>query len=72
MIFPFDNPSQFAVEGHIYDVRGTRVGSLVPGSDENTLLWDGQSDGHGVPGGIYFYRIQIGDQEKTGSVVVVR
>jgi gliding motility-associated-like protein len=72
VVFEVENPAHLSVEGHIYDVRGTRVGSLSPFIKDNTFMWDGLRDGQWVPGGIYFYRIEIGGQTKDGSLVVVR
>jgi len=37
------------------------------------LTWDGKDDsGMPVTGGAYLYKVQIGDQNFTGSVVVAR
>jgi gliding motility-associated-like protein len=72
VIFQLDNRDTLPVEGKVYDIHGTWVGSLSPGPAENTLAWDGRRGGKAVPGGVYFYRIKIGSQTKTGTVVVTR
>src|SRR3989338_1190632 len=58
-VFHFTNPELLPVGGSVYDIPGSKVASLLPGNDPDTLLtWDGRdSGGRVVPGGIYFFKI---------------
>jgi len=73
-VFHFTNPEVLPVSGTIYDITGSEVASLAPGSDPETLLtWDGKdSGGRVVPGGIYLFKIDFQGENITGTVVVAR
>ena len=60
----------------IYDMRGARIRSLYNGHMDagvRILTWDGR-DGNGrhTASGMYFLRMQAGNEISTGKVVVVR
>lgn len=60
----------------IYDVRGSRVATLVEGftrAGEHSVRWDGlDSHGDRVRGGIYFYRMETAGARATGKLTVLR
>ncbi|MBI4061787.1 MAG: hypothetical protein HY403_10180, partial [Elusimicrobia bacterium] len=59
VVFTFDNPRDAHVRGRILDLRGRVVVSdLLPGPVQNSLLWDGTSNGRSVPGGVYIYQLE--------------
>jgi len=72
----FDNPSDNAVTGTIYDIRGAKVRDLAVNSQSptaNSLVWDGHdSRGAVVRSGVYLYKISAGKDTQTGTVVVAR
>jgi len=72
--FHFDNPELLPVSGTVFDLSGSRVAELSPGTDPSTLLlWDGKdSTGQKVAGGIYIYEIDYQGKHATGTVVVAR
>ena len=77
VFFFFENPTDAPVKGTIYDMKSARI-SDVKKSDifagNNTVLtWDGKDDdGSVVTGGVYIYKIEIGDKVFTGTVAVAR
>jgi hypothetical protein len=72
MVFVFDNPSGASARGTIYDLKGARVASMVPGPVENSLVWDPRAEGRDVPGGVYVYQIESGGEVYNGTAVVIR
>jgi len=74
VIFQFDNPELLPISGKIYDLAGSFVVNLQPGtSPDSMLVWDGKdSGGTVVPGGIYLYQIELGGTPTTGTIVVAR
>jgi hypothetical protein len=59
----------------IFDAQGRRVrtyeGGFSPGLNE--VAWDGTDErGHGVMAGVYFYRLQVGEEQFTRSLVYLR
>jgi len=76
VFFFFDNPTDSAVTGAIYDIRGAKVRDLqVDGLSPTTtsIVWDGRDmNGAVVPSGVYLYKLSAGDQQATGTVVVAR
>jgi len=65
-----------AVRLDIFDVNGRRVRALVrglQGPGTHAALWDGRNDsGHKVQSGVYFYRLQAGDQTLTRKMMLVK
>ena len=59
----------------IYDIAGREVQELVSASKEAgiyTSTWNGvDQDGHGVPGGMYFARLQAGESSSVVKMVVL-
>jgi len=60
----------------IYDLAGRLVRTL-PITDHRSpiteLTWDGRDDdGKPLPGGVYFYRLQVGNQSATKKLILLR
>ena len=58
---------------HVFNIKGETITTLVrerAGQGEYTVTWDG-TDAHGnvVPGGIYFYRLQVQTQNGVSESV---
>ncbi|HOW28908.1 MAG TPA: fibronectin type III domain-containing protein [Elusimicrobiota bacterium] len=70
VIFQFQNDPMLPLKGEIFDTTGAKVGDLVDGPQQDTLVWDGKRDGKSVPSGIYIYQIEVGGETVTGTVVV--
>ncbi len=72
----YDIPDPEVVRLTIYDLLGRQVRRLVeetPGRGRHVVLWDGRSDaGNEVASGLYFVRLEVGDQVRTRSLVYVR
>lgn len=77
VFFYFENPSDAPISGTIYDSRSVRVTDakkidLFLGATP-ALSWDGTDDnGATVRGGLYYYRIEIGDKTFTGAISVAK
>ena len=60
----------------IHDARGRQLRTLVSGvqpAGYRQATWDGRDDaGRGVPGGIYFYRIEAGDYMAAKKLVLLK
>lgn len=67
---------EFFVKLEIYDICGKKVKTLLskkqtPGF--KSLVWDGKDeDKNLLPSGVYFYRLKVGDQEKTKKMVLLK
>jgi hypothetical protein len=65
-----------AVDIAVYDLSGRLVRQLASGEREagaHSVEWDLRDDsGDGVPAGIYFYRVVVGDSRETRKLMVVR
>lgn len=74
VIFQFDNPAVLPIKGEVFDATGGRVGTLSPlaTSPDTTLVWDGKRNGRSLPGGVYLYKVQVGDESASGTVVLAR
>jgi hypothetical protein len=63
---------------NIYDIRGQLVRTLVKGSVGKPglvrkIVWDGMDNlGRSVGAGVYFYRLNVGDKIRKGSMVFVK
>ena len=73
----FDLPEQAPVPLRVFDVAGRLVRELIPRTaypaGRHGLSWDGHnSDGRPVPSGIYFYRLEAGEQRATRKIVRLR
>jgi len=72
----FEVPGPGFVTLSIYDVQGRLVRRLVDEPMEaNTYIidWNGMDDaGARVAGGVYFLRLETGDESVTGKAVIVR
>lgn len=64
------------VKLEIYDIRGKKVKTLL--SEKQTpgfksFIWNGKDDDENpLPSGVYFYRLKVGDQEKTKKMVLLK
>jgi immune inhibitor A len=60
----------------IYDISGRKVATLVDGPVEagvTEVKWGGRDDrGRPVASGVYFYRLEAGDDESTSKMVLTR
>ena len=60
----------------IYNALGQELRVLVKGykmPGKYSVIWNGQDEsGHFVPNGIYFYKLQIGNQQKTRKLILIR
>ena len=72
----YDLPVDTFVNLNVYTTNGRMVTSLVreqmpPGTHE--AVWDGLDRfGRQVATGVYFYRLQAGEETATGRMVLVR
>ncbi len=72
----FSLPKAKDVSLTIYNVSGQLVKTLLDNPMEtgmNSITWDTKdSDGKLVPGGIYFYKLKVGKEEKTNKVILLK
>ncbi|HBL16902.1 MAG: hypothetical protein A2X36_08150 [Elusimicrobia bacterium GWA2_69_24] len=69
----FENPGRDTVSGDVFDVTGSRVGSLKLGPSGDSLSWDGKDgSGQGARPGVYIYQLRGGGSSASGTVVLVR
>jgi hypothetical protein len=75
-VFFFFETTDASADGRIYDLNSALVASMKPGpnkTDLMSLIWDGKDDrGHVVPMGVYLYKVTIGNESVTGTIVVAR
>lgn len=75
-LLTFSLPRSATTSLTLYDISGRRVKTVTQGPREtgyHLIRWDGSNEsGHKVPPGIYFYRLNVGSQSLTRSLVVVR
>ncbi|HER42882.1 MAG TPA: T9SS type A sorting domain-containing protein, partial [Candidatus Eisenbacteria bacterium] len=73
---PGPDGGRSAVSLAIYDVRGSRVRTLVEGSFPNgkhAVQWDGRNErGERVSSGVYFARLRVGGADATRKMVLLR
>jgi hypothetical protein len=77
VFFFFENPSDAPIQGAIYDVRSVRAADIRKTDlflgNSTVLSWDGTDDsGSVVRGGLYYYKVEIGDKSFTGAIAVAR
>lgn len=69
-------PAKEKVSLKIYSPAGRLVKTLVNGTvraGEHTVTWDGRDNGgHNTASGIYFYRLEAGEEKKTRKMVLLR
>lgn len=72
----FSLPARARVSLMVYDVSGRVVRTLLDGdapSGESDVLWDGLDEsGSAVASGLYFYKLTVGDDSRTGKLAVLR
>jgi len=73
--YRLQEPSRVGIE--IFDVAGRLVRALTRGFQAdaglNEIAWDGRDDlSRHVPSGSYFFRVQAGQEEVTGRMLLVR
>ena len=73
-VIRFAVPTSGEAELAVYNLAGQKVTSLVHGPREAgsyTLRWDGRNGaGHELASGVYFYRLQAGDQVETRKLLL--
>lgn len=67
----YDLPRPAFVTLRIYDVLGREVETLVE-EQQYPGRHDVVFDGAGLPGGVYFYRIEVGQSSRTGKMIRLR
>ncbi len=72
----FSLPKAKDVSLAIYNASGQLVKTFLDNPMEagmNSITWDTKdSDGKLVPGGIYFYKLKVGKEEKTNKVILIQ
>jgi hypothetical protein len=72
----FSLPSEGRARLAVYNVAGQLVRTLTDGvlpAGSQSVSWDGRNQaGRSVPGGVYFYRLSLGDRTLTHKAVLVR
>lgn len=75
-VIPFDLPAGSKVELVLYNLAGQPIRTLVNSprsAGSHTAVWDGTDDsGRSVASGVYFYRLQTGQQVLTRKLLLVR
>ena len=73
-VFFFFETTDAPADGRIYDLNSAFVASMKPGPVQDaSFVWDGKdSSGHVVPMGVYLYKVAIGKESVTGTIVVAR
>ncbi|MCH7761432.1 M28 family peptidase [candidate division TA06 bacterium] len=69
-------PTRTHVHLKIYDITGRMVQVLVNEAQKagsQSILWDGKdSQGKGVPSGVYFYKLDAGDFKSTKKLIYLK
>ena len=72
----YDLPNDAFVRLQIFDMLGKPVRLLVQKKENagyKSVVWNGKDDfGRPVSGGVYFYRLEAGEFQKTGKMVLVK
>ncbi|MCB1182089.1 S8 family serine peptidase [bacterium] len=72
----FSLPKDGRVVLKVYDVRGSLVRTLADGrfvAGRHVRVWQGQDDaGRSMPSGVYFYRLQAGDEVFTRRMTLLK
>ena len=75
-VIAFELPAREEVRLCVYDLSGRVVATLVRGSRDagiHTVTWSGRDDaGRILPGGVYFYRLEVGSFVRTRRIVFLR
>jgi flagellar hook assembly protein FlgD len=69
-------PERAEIDVAVFDVAGRRVATIAAGTrdgGEHELSWNGTDDaGRRVGAGVYFYRLEAGNQTLTRKLLIVR
>lgn len=72
--FGLDRPGQARLA--VFDVQGRLVRSLMSGRRDAglyTVIWDGRNgEGHFVPSGTYFYKLEAGERTLTKKMMLLK
>jgi flagellar hook assembly protein FlgD len=72
----FQLPAEQNVRLTVYNAAGQLVKTLVDGhlaSGSHQVIWNATDEtGKSVAGGVYFYRLTAGAQDRTGKLVVTK
>jgi hypothetical protein len=74
------NKTAAPVKGEIFSLHGGKIADMKERTDITTqilnytvLQWDAKDDSNTiVTGGIYFYKIEVGDRKLTGTLAVAK
>ena len=75
VIFRFDSGlTGIPIDSAIFDINGSKIAGIsIHPTDDHWLTWNGTDEGgQRVPSGIYIYKIKIGKNMATGTIVVAR
>jgi hypothetical protein len=72
----FNLPAPARATMSVYNVAGRKVATVVDrdfGAGRHDVMWDGRdADGRPIPAGIYFYRLDAGENTSTRKMIVLR
>jgi len=72
----FALPSQAEVEISVCDILGRRIANLLDSELDagyHSIVWEGLNlEGEPVSSGVYLYKIEIGDREFSGKMIMVK
>ena len=73
----FTIEEQARAELAVFDAAGAHVRQLINGrtmsQGVHQIPWNGRDDlGHGVPAGVYFYRLKVGNFSETRRMVLIK
>lgn len=72
----FSIPEESHAKLSVYNIKGQKVKQLVNEllpAGEHSAIWNGTDDnGKSVSSGIYFYKLRIGDYEKTRKMILMK
>ena len=72
----YDLPAQAEIRLTVYDVLGRKVRTLVQQNQSagaHTVVWDGRdASGRQLASGVYVYRLQAGELEKSAKMLLLK
>jgi len=68
----FSVPTSGATQLAVFDLLGREVATLFRGPVQPGQHYQVTFDGTGLPSGLYLYRLQFGNQQKTGTMLMLK